>query len=212
MPAAGALTEAFLWSAHRTVTKTATVSLHGNTYQVEPALAGRKVELVFSPFNLEHIESATRQEPTERRCRTTSPATPTPKPDPRHPNRRRHRPPGSTTWRWSPTPTTGGSPPTKRINFDALYPQPDTLRPDGATPRATQHRRHPRSTTTSSVALRSRRTGRGHRMTVQRLQAHYGFTRMPFGRNLAPACCTATPVTAKRSPGSPGAWTNTPSG
>ena len=23
-------------------------------------------------------------------------------------------------------------------------------------------------------------------MTVQRLQAHYGFTRMPFGRNLAP--------------------------
>jgi putative transposase len=32
------------------------VSLHGNTYQVEAALAGRKVELVFSPFNLEIIE------------------------------------------------------------------------------------------------------------------------------------------------------------
>jgi len=56
MPAAAALTEAFLWSTLRTVTKTATVSLHGNTYQVEPALAGRKVELVFSPFNLEQIE------------------------------------------------------------------------------------------------------------------------------------------------------------
>ncbi|MGH3680202.1 MAG: DDE-type integrase/transposase/recombinase [Natronosporangium sp.] len=56
MPAAGALTEAFLWSELRTVTKTATVSLHGNTYQVEAALAGRKVELVFSPFNLEIIE------------------------------------------------------------------------------------------------------------------------------------------------------------
>jgi transposase InsO family protein len=55
-PAADALTEAFLWSTLRTVTKTATVSLHGNTYQVEPALAGRKVELVFSPFNLEHIQ------------------------------------------------------------------------------------------------------------------------------------------------------------
>jgi len=52
MPAADALTEAFLWSALRTVTKTATVSLHGNTYQVEAALAGRKVELVFSPSNL----------------------------------------------------------------------------------------------------------------------------------------------------------------
>ena len=56
MPAADALTEAFLWSALRTVTKTATVSLHGNTYQVEAALAGRKVELVFSPFNLEQIQ------------------------------------------------------------------------------------------------------------------------------------------------------------
>ena len=50
------MTEAFLWSQWRTVTKTATVSLHGNTYQVEPVLVGRKVELVFSPFNLEHID------------------------------------------------------------------------------------------------------------------------------------------------------------
>ena len=56
MPSADALTEAFLWSQYRTVTKTATVSLHSNTYQVEPALVGRKVELVFSPFNLEAIE------------------------------------------------------------------------------------------------------------------------------------------------------------
>ena len=56
MASADALTEAFLWSQLRTVTKTATVSLHGNTYQVEAALTGRKVELVFSPFNLEHIE------------------------------------------------------------------------------------------------------------------------------------------------------------
>jgi hypothetical protein len=51
-----AVTEAFLWSALRTVTKTATVSLHGNTYQVEAALAGRKVELVFSPFDLTQIQ------------------------------------------------------------------------------------------------------------------------------------------------------------
>ncbi len=56
MASAEALTEAFLWSELRTVTKTATVSLHGNIYQVEAALAGRKVELVFSPFNLEVIE------------------------------------------------------------------------------------------------------------------------------------------------------------
>jgi putative transposase len=56
MPSADALTQAFLWSQWRTVTRTATVSLHGNTYQVEPVLVGRKVELVFSPFNLEAIE------------------------------------------------------------------------------------------------------------------------------------------------------------
>lgn len=55
-PDADALTEAFLWSQYRTVTKTATVSLHSNTYQVEAALVGRKVELVFSPFDLERIE------------------------------------------------------------------------------------------------------------------------------------------------------------
>ena len=55
-PTGADLTEAFLWSEYRTVTKTATVSLHANTYQVDPALAGCKVELVFSPFDLEAIE------------------------------------------------------------------------------------------------------------------------------------------------------------
>lgn len=56
VPAVDALTEAFRWSEQRTVTKTATVSLHGNSYQVEAVLVGRKVELVFSPFDLERIE------------------------------------------------------------------------------------------------------------------------------------------------------------
>jgi hypothetical protein len=56
MPTAPDLTEAFLWSEYRTVTKTATVSLHGNTYQVDGALVGRKVELVFSPFDMETVE------------------------------------------------------------------------------------------------------------------------------------------------------------
>jgi transposase InsO family protein len=56
IPTADALTEAFLWSEYRVVTKTATVSLHANTYQVDPTLVGRRVELVFSPFDLETIE------------------------------------------------------------------------------------------------------------------------------------------------------------
>jgi putative transposase len=50
------LTEAFLWSTWRRVTKTATVSLHNNLYQVDAVLAGRKVELVFDPFDLSRIE------------------------------------------------------------------------------------------------------------------------------------------------------------
>jgi len=56
MPTADDLTEAFLWSEYRTVTKTATVSLHGNTFEVDAALIGRRVELVFSPFDLETID------------------------------------------------------------------------------------------------------------------------------------------------------------
>jgi putative transposase len=56
LPTADDLTEAFLWSEYRVVAKTATVSLHANTYQVDPGLVGRKVELVFSPFDLETVE------------------------------------------------------------------------------------------------------------------------------------------------------------
>src|SRR5580658_9847116 len=52
VPAGPALAEAFRWSEWRTVTKTATVSMHGNRYQVDPGLAGRRVELVFDPFDL----------------------------------------------------------------------------------------------------------------------------------------------------------------
>ncbi len=44
--------EAFLWSETRQVTKTATLSLHSNTYQVDPVLAGTRVEVVYDPFDL----------------------------------------------------------------------------------------------------------------------------------------------------------------
>jgi putative transposase len=56
LPTPAALREAFLWEERRTVTKTATISLHGNTYQVDPTLVGRRVELVFDPFDLIQIE------------------------------------------------------------------------------------------------------------------------------------------------------------
>ena len=56
LPTPAQLREAFLWSEWRTVTKTATVGLHGNTYEVDAALIGRKIELVFDPFDLTDIE------------------------------------------------------------------------------------------------------------------------------------------------------------
>jgi putative transposase len=51
-----ALSEAFRWSEARSVSRTGTVSMHGNTYEVDPGLAGRRVELVFDPFELAEIE------------------------------------------------------------------------------------------------------------------------------------------------------------
>jgi putative transposase len=56
LPAPAQLREAFLWSGRRTVTKTATVSLHGNLYQVDASLVRRVVELIFDPFDLTDIE------------------------------------------------------------------------------------------------------------------------------------------------------------
>lgn len=56
IPTPAQLREAFLWSETRTVTKTATVSLHANVFEVDAALVGRKVECVFDPFDLTVIE------------------------------------------------------------------------------------------------------------------------------------------------------------
>jgi putative transposase len=46
------IAEAFRWSAIRTVTKSATVSLQSNTYQVDQFLVGKRVEQVYDPFDL----------------------------------------------------------------------------------------------------------------------------------------------------------------
>ena len=45
-----------MWSETRIVTKVATVSLHGNVYEVDAALVGSKVEVVFDPFDLTEVE------------------------------------------------------------------------------------------------------------------------------------------------------------
>lgn len=56
LPNPEALGEAFLWSERRRVTKVATVSLHSNVYEVDAALVGRMVELVFDPFDLTAVQ------------------------------------------------------------------------------------------------------------------------------------------------------------
>jgi putative transposase len=47
--------EAFRWSALRVVAKTATVSLAGNHYQVDPSLVGHRVELRYDPEDLTQL-------------------------------------------------------------------------------------------------------------------------------------------------------------
>jgi putative transposase len=56
VPEPALLREAFLWSERRKADKTALVRLHGNAYQVDAWLAGRVVELLFDPFDLDRIE------------------------------------------------------------------------------------------------------------------------------------------------------------
>ena len=45
-----------MWSERRKADKTALVRMHGNVYQVDAWLAGRMLELLFSPFDLDRIE------------------------------------------------------------------------------------------------------------------------------------------------------------
>jgi putative transposase len=55
-PDPATLAAAFRWTVQRTVTKTATVSLHGNRYTVDPMLVGYRVELRYDPEDLTRIE------------------------------------------------------------------------------------------------------------------------------------------------------------
>jgi putative transposase len=56
LPTPELLHEAFLWSEFRQVTKTGEVRLHGNRFEVDAALVGRRCELIFDPFDLCDIE------------------------------------------------------------------------------------------------------------------------------------------------------------
>ena len=86
VPEPGLLREAFLWSERRRADKTALVSLHGNTYQVDAWLAGKYVELVFDPFDLDRIEVRLAGKPAGTAVPFTVGTAPPPQ-DP-HPRRR----------------------------------------------------------------------------------------------------------------------------
>ncbi len=150
LPTPARLREAFLWSAQRTVTKTATVSLHGNVYQVDPVLVGRTVELVFDPFDLADVEV---------RYRDRSYGTATvfrigrhshPKARPEHLEHRRRSRRGSTTCAWSAPPTTPSS-----ANGSTTTPSPAHHHPTTSTrSRNPPTRRMPRDHRASASPLR----------------------------------------------------------
>jgi putative transposase len=73
------LREAFRWSAVRLVRKTATVALEGNVYSVDPFLVGRKVELVFAPFDLTELDVYWQGRKVGRAVPRSSAGTPTPR-------------------------------------------------------------------------------------------------------------------------------------
>lgn len=55
LPTPADLHAAFLWCEWRTVTKTGTVNLFANSYEVDQALVGTKVELLFDPFDMASV-------------------------------------------------------------------------------------------------------------------------------------------------------------
>jgi putative transposase len=56
VPCEAELRDTFLWSETRKVSKTATLRMHGNDYEVAAELAGSRVELVFDPLDLCEVE------------------------------------------------------------------------------------------------------------------------------------------------------------
>ena len=98
------LRRAFLWREQRKVTAFATVSLHGNRYEVDAALVGRTVDLLFTLFDLTVIDVEYQPVPWAPPARTTSAGMSTPRSNPTTPPR--SRPPASTTCGCSNTPTT----------------------------------------------------------------------------------------------------------
>lgn len=56
LPAEELVAEAFRWSERRTASGQAIVTMHGNRYELDAALARQQVELIFDPFDLSRVQ------------------------------------------------------------------------------------------------------------------------------------------------------------
>src|SRR6266700_2525494 len=221
LPTPAELREAFLWAECRQVTKQAMVSLFGNRYQVDPALVGATVELV---FDLGRIEVRYRKRPMGAAVpfqlgRHVHPhATPQADPQATAP-----RPSGidylamveqriAATQRRRiayaslPELPNAGTDPGAGAHDHAATPRPQTPRrhQDRAARRPVAPARHHHAGPSSPPSSRRphhqahhrhrerrpahehRHRADGGRLAIERLRAHYGFGRTPFGRDLAP--------------------------
>ena len=194
MPSAQALTEAFLWSAaadrHQDRDGVAARQhLPGRTRPGRPQ--GRAGVLPVQPgtHRVRYRRALLRTGAAAR----ASPATPTPKPAPRHPSRHRHRRTGIAYLHLVADAHHQQVAADERIGFHALYSTEQQSAPDspqlpGQLSIGDAHASTTPSTTTPSTTTFPPVSRRGRPgMSIQRLQAHWGFTRMPFGRSLAPS-------------------------
>ena len=190
-PTPAQLHEAFLWSEHRTVTKTAHGRLHGNTYEVDAALVGRRVELRLRSVRPDHHRGPL-PGPGDgrRRSRSGSAATPTPRPGPTR--RQRRRPTG--------------------IDYlglvDARTADAAELAGASSYPPSLEPRRDPTELLGHRPPASDHDQGGGgdeHRPSPRPLRAS---SRMPFGRTSPPAhAAPPPPPTPRPSPASAGAST-----
>ena len=153
------LREAFRWSVTRRVTRTATVPLEGNAYAVDPALAGRRVELRYDPEDLTRHRGV----PGRQARRGRDPVR---HPPPRAPRRPAGRPPGPGRHR-------------RRL------PGPGRRRARGGRRHRSQDRLHPAGQAHRRRTRPGPGTGTGGTaVSAAPWAAHFGLARTPFGKSI----------------------------
>lgn len=158
-PTPAQLREAFRWPEHRTVAKTATVSLHSNTCNVDTSLIGRKAELDFDPFDLTEIEVRFQNRPFGLAVPHQISRHAHPKAKPEIPQAEPAPSTGIDYLRLIDTARTAEL--GRHINYESLLPDPPA---DGRRGGRREARRSPRSLLARSAsASATARSGRGRR-------------------------------------------------